>query len=96
MRWLATVLPFSFLQVESINHSNLCRYVVLLCDCVTFLNIMSEPTDSAVNRAAISNMMMPTGILVFRPVKAAIHPLAKQNNDNVSEFQCTPVEVQNQ
>lgn len=47
---------------------------------------MSEPTESAVNRAAISNMMMPTGILVFRPVKAAIQPLAKQNNDNVSEL----------
>lgn len=64
---------------------------------VTFLNIMSEPTDSAVNRAAISNMMMPTGILVFRPVKAAIQPLAKENNDNVSELRYTPlVEVQNQ
>lgn len=58
---------------------------------------MSEPTDSAVNRAAISNMMMPTGILVFRPVKAAIQPLAKENNDNVSELRYTPlVEVQNQ
>lgn len=64
---------------------------------VTFLNIMSEPTDSAVNRAAISNMMMPTGILVFRPVKAAIQPLAKENNDNMSELRYTPlVEVQNQ
>lgn len=57
---------------------------------------MSEPTDSAVNRAAISNMMMPTGILVLRPVKAAIQPLAKQNKDDVSELQYTLMEVQNQ
>lgn len=48
------------------------------CNTVTFLNIMSDPTDSAVNRAAISNMMIPTGMLVFRPVSAAIQPLAKQ------------------
>lgn len=46
---------------------------------------MSEPTDSAVNSAEMSNMMMPTGILVFRPVKAAIQPLATQNNHSVSE-----------
>lgn len=48
--------------------------------CVTFLNMMSEPTESAVNRAAITNMMMPTGMLVFRPVKAAIQPLAEKNH----------------
>lgn len=57
---------------------------------------MSEPTDSAVNRAAISNMIMPTGILVFRPVKAAIQPLAEQNNVSVSEFQYMLTEAQNQ
>lgn len=57
---------------------------------------MSEPTDRAVNRAAINNMMMPTGILVFRPIKAEIQPLAKQNGDNVSELQYTLIEVQNE
>ena len=57
--------------------------------------MMSEPTDSAVNRAAISNMMMPTGILVFRPVKAAIQPLAKTKTMyNVNELQCTLTEAQ--
>lgn len=45
---------------------------------------MSEPTDNAVNRAAISSMMMPTGILVFRPVRAAIQPLAKQNKNFIT------------
>lgn len=44
--------------------------------------MMSEPTDSAVNRAAISSIMMPTGILVFRPVKAAIQPLAEKKRKN--------------
>lgn len=49
------------------------------------MNMMSEQTDRAVKRAAISNMMMPTGILVFRPVRAAIQPLARQRTeDNVS------------
>lgn len=57
---------------------------------------MSEPTDRAVNRAAISNMMMPTGILVFRPVKAAIQPLAKKHGDNVSEIQYIPIKEQNE
>lgn len=50
---------------------------------------MSEPTDRAVNRAAISNMMMPTGILAFRPVRAAIQPLVKQMGDKVSELEYT-------
>lgn len=57
---------------------------------------MSEPTDSAVNRAAISNMIMPTGILVFRPVRAAIQPLAEQSNVNVSVFQYMLTETQPQ
>lgn len=43
---------------------------------LTFLNIMSEQTESAVKSAAISSMMMPTGTLVFSPVSAAIQPLA--------------------
>lgn len=60
--------------------------ICFLCDCVTLLNMMSDPTDSAVNRAEISTMMMPTGMLIFRPVKAAIQPLPKQNNNNVSNL----------
>lgn len=48
---------------------------------LTFLNIMSEHTDRAVKRAAISSMMMPTGILVFKPVRAAIQPLARQRTE---------------
>lgn len=52
---------------------------------LTFLNMMSEHTDRAVKRAAISSMMMPTGILVFRPVRAAIQPLARQDRGKVSQ-----------
>lgn len=45
---------------------------------LTFLNIMSEQTERAVKSAAISSMMMPTGMLVLSPVSAAIQPLAIQ------------------
>lgn len=45
--------------------------------------MMSEPTERAVNSAAISNMMMPTGILVFRPVNAAIQPLEEKHQQSV-------------
>lgn len=58
---------------------------------------MSEPTESAVNRAAISSMMMPTGILVFSPVKAAIQPLAIENNcDDMRLLQYTLIKAKNQ
>lgn len=63
---------------------------------LTFLNIMSEHTDRAVNSAAISSMMMPTGILVLRPVRAAIQPLADRGQRQ-SEPGCgtrPPAEVQ--
>lgn len=44
---------------------------------------MSEQTERAVKSAAIGNMMMPTGMLVFSPVSAAIQPLAT-DGDRVS------------
>lgn len=45
---------------------------------VTFLNMMSEPTDRAVNKAAMSSIMTPTGILALSPIRAAIQPLETQ------------------
>lgn len=37
--------------------------------------MMSDKTASAVKRAAMRIIMMPTGMLVFRAVSAEIHPL---------------------
>lgn len=37
--------------------------------------MMRDMTARAVKRAAIKIIIMPTGTLVFRPVKAEIHPL---------------------
>lgn len=42
---------------------------------LTFLNMIREMTAEAVKRAAIRIMMMPTGMLVFKPVRAEIQPL---------------------
>lgn len=42
---------------------------------LTFLNMKRDMTACEVKRAAMRIMMMPTGTLVFRPVRAEIHPL---------------------
>lgn len=41
----------------------------------TFLNMMRDMAASEVKRAAMTIIMMPTGMLLFRPVNAEIHPL---------------------
>lgn len=51
---------------------------------LTFLNMSSDMTASEVKRAAMGIIMMPTGMLLFRPVKAEIHPLrARNQNENI-------------
>lgn len=42
---------------------------------LTFLNMKRDMTACEVKRAAMRIMMMPTGTLVFKPVRAEIHPL---------------------
>lgn len=60
---------------------------------------MREPTDRAVNRAAISSMMMPTGTLWLRPIKAKIQPLPKtkcnKKTVNAMKTGCTVKDVKN-
>lgn len=41
----------------------------------TFLNITSEMTADAVKRAAKIIIMIPTGMLLLRPVRDEIQPL---------------------
>lgn len=41
----------------------------------TFLNITSEMTADAVKSAAMIIIMIPTGILLLRPVRDEIQPL---------------------
>lgn len=40
--------------------------------------MMRDMVARAVNRAAMRIMMMPTGMLLFRPVRAEIHPLEEK------------------
>lgn len=61
------------------------------CCAFTFLNMMSDKTASAVKRAAMRIIMMPTGMLVFRAVSAEIHPLQsreafKDEDGEILEF----------
>lgn len=42
--------------------------------------MMSDKTASAVKRAAMRIIMMPTGMLVFRAVSAEIHPLQSRKS----------------
>lgn len=44
---------------------------------LTFLNIISEMTAEAVKSAAMTIIIMPTGILWLSPVRDEIHPLKK-------------------
>lgn len=53
---------------------------LLYCD-LTFLNMTSDMTASEVKRAAMGIIMMPTGMLLFRPVRAEIHPLRARNQN---------------
>ena len=49
------------------------------------MNIMSDMAARAVKRAAMRIMMMPTGMLLFRPVRAESHPLLERKKDNQRE-----------
>lgn len=55
------------------------------------MNMMRDRTARAVKRAATRIIIMPTGILLFRPVKAEIHPLGIRksltHNNNVTTNQ---------
>lgn len=44
---------------------------------LTFLNIISEMTAEAVKSAAMTIIIMPTGMLWLSPVRDEIHPLKK-------------------
>lgn len=50
------------------------RFDFLFASC-TFLNMTRDMTASEVKRAAMTIIMMPTGTLRLRPVKAEIQPL---------------------
>lgn len=54
-----------------------------VCRGSTFLNMMRDMTASEVNRAAMMIMIMPTGMLVFRPIRAEIHPLPREETGSV-------------
>lgn len=56
---------------------------------------MREPTDRAVKRAAISSMMMPTGTLVLRPMRAKIQPLAEAEKNSKPNSHCESVLLHN-
>lgn len=43
--------------------------------------MMRDMVARAVNRAAMRIMMMPTGMLLFRPVRAEIHPLLEREDN---------------
>lgn len=44
------------------------------------MNIMRDRTAREVKRAAMRIIRMPTGMLLFRPVKAEIQPLRWRNS----------------
>ncbi len=46
------------------------------------MNMMRDMTAREVKRAAMTIMMMPTGMLLFRPVKAEIQPLTKRKSSD--------------
>lgn len=52
----------------------------------TFLNMMRDMTAREVKRAATRIMMMPTGMLVFKPISAEIQPLRKHHFCSTSIF----------
>lgn len=49
---------------------------------LTFLNITNEITADAVKSAAMIIIIMPTGILLLRPVRDEIHPLKEKERTN--------------
>lgn len=49
----------------------------------TFLNITSEMTADAVKRAAMIIIMIPTGMLLLRPVRDEIQPLCSNRKKSV-------------
>lgn len=68
-------------RVQTYNSSQSVIAYSLMCvlywvvQVITFLNMIREMTAEAVKRAAMRIMIMPTGMLVFKPVRAEIQPL---------------------